>query len=1016
MYLSLLFEPRILTKSGESAMEFRILGPLEVVAEGQVIEPGGPRERIILSMLLLDLGRIVPIERLIDAVWDESPPKTARTQIQICVASLRHKFKSVSRYPTIVTRHPGYAVGKGEWRLDAEVFEELVSAAQAAIDGGDTASAAESLRSALSLWRGEPLAGVASRLVQTSAVRLRERKLLATEDWAELELELGRHESLIGQHFELVAEHPYQERLHEQLMLALHRSGRSAEALEVCRSLRRVLAGDLGIQPGKRLAKLERAILSNDTGPVAAQASRARITRVTHSLEPRQLPADISDFTGPAELIARVEQALTPAETAPDQRPRGMRIAAIAGAAGLGKTALAIHTAHRLAHRFPGGQLYADLRGDQAGPADPAAVLERFLAALGIAGTAIPADPDERLDLYRSRLSDQQVLIVLDNAAGESQLMRLLPGSSTCAVLITARRRITALPGVAVLELEPLDTEDGVTLLGRIAGEQRIRLESGAARALVGHVDGLPLAIRIAGARLAARPHWTVAGLAERLADERRRLDLLEHEHLSVRDSLSSMFDLLSPNALRLALSLGLAQPDGFAGWIAAALLDLPEAEAHEYLEMLIDAQLVQVVCDTVHGRRYRMRGLVRAYARQRGSVAFTPAERGLMTARVLSGWLVLAGLAHTAEYGAEPAMTQPVPRTWSPSPAVLDQVLADPAGWAALEHRALVTAVHQAATAGLADVCWAVAMIGAVICASPGDVEEWRELQHLALEVARQAGDTVGEAAVLYALGGSHLSDHQYHAATPLLDAALDVFRASGDPVFTGLTLSQRAHVDRMSGRFGQAHQGFAEALKLLRGSGDRTGIALVLCGTAETYLDSGQALVAQRFAEEALAVSQAARARRMEACALRLLGEVNLATQPVRAQRLFSRALSLARLRNDRVAEAHALLGWGQADSQAKEGSQASTHLLSALRVARDTGERLTEGRALLALGELQATSGEQAGARQYLRQAHEVFDGLGLPGWTARAKEGLDSLDRPARITSAGSIADRKAGCTR
>jgi DNA-binding SARP family transcriptional activator len=630
-------------------MEFRILGPLEVMADTQLIDTGSPRERIILSILLLDMGRVVPVERLIDAVWDDAPPRTARTQIQICVSSLRRRFLPVSRSPTIVTRHPGYAIVPHEWRLDAEVFEERVAAAQAAVDDGDHAGAAQTLRSALAMWRGEPLAGVDSRLVQASAVRIRDRQLLVTEDWAELELELGHHESIIGTHSELVLAHPYRERLHEQLMLALHRSGRSADALEVFRSIRAVLAEELGLLPGERLRRLERAILNNEAGGPPVSATRLRPTRVVPGPKPHQLPADVVDFTGQTELIADVEKALIFPETAPEQRPRGMRIVALAGASGTGKTACAIHVAHRIAHRFPDGQLYADLRGDQPSPADPARILERFVVALGVPSTAVSVDVDERLDLYRSLVADRRMLIVLDNAASESQLLPLLPGSSTCAVLITAQRRITGLPGIKVNGVKAFDADTAVAFLAKVAGADRVHRELAAARQLAGWCDGLPLALRVAGARLAARPHWTITEFARRLASERHRLDELGHEHLNVRAALSSMLDRLAPGPLRLILALGLLDTLEFPGWAAAALLDLPMNQAQEYLEVLTDVQLVHITGDTAEGKRYRMSSLIRALARERYEVGVPAGNRAETVARVLSGWLPRADLVHLA-------------------------------------------------------------------------------------------------------------------------------------------------------------------------------------------------------------------------------------------------------------------------------------------------------------------------------------------------------------------------------
>lgn len=970
-------------------MEFRILGPLEIHAGGSHIEPGSPRERTVLAMLLLDIGKVVPMERIIDALWDDAPPRTARTQIHICVSALRQRLEPVSRSPTILTRHPGYVIVPGDWRLDAQVFEERVAAAQAAADNGDQLRATAGLRSALNLWRGAPLADVSSKLVQASAVRLRERRLRITEEWAELELEYGRPESIIGPHSELIFHYPYQERLHEQLMLALHRSGRSAEALEVFRSLRSLLAEDLGIIPGERLRRLEWAILNHDAGVASTNRDAAA---VGPSHEPHQLPADVGDFTGRDDLTAEVAAALTAAEAG--QRPRRMPIAVIAGAGGTGKTACAVHVAHRIAHRFPDGQLYADLRGSQSAPADPAAILGQFLTALGVPGTSMPPDLDARVSLYRSLVSDRRILILLDDAAGEDQLSALLPGSSTCAVLITARRRITGLPGVTVSDVDAFDTDTAVAFLAKVAGQARVHGEREAARLLVERCDGLPIALRVAGARLAARPYWTIAGFTQRLGSEEGRLDELSHGHLSVRAVLRAPFEQLAPGPMRLALALSLLGSVDFPAWVAAAVLGVPAHRALEQLEALIDAHLVQVAVDGADGKRYRMRGLVRAFLRERCAATVPGAERTEMTARVVSGWLALAEAAHVAQFGGDAAMARRVRPQWSPDPEVINVVSADPIRWMTRESAAVADAVRLAAGSGLSGLTWALALTWGNSHEVRGDREACRELGRLALTAARDAGDEWGEAAALYGLAGLHLADYQHHAAAPLLDAALAIVSRAGDPNAMGLVLGRLAEVQHLDRGAERAIPRFEQALALLRNCGDRAGTAQVLLGMAQACLDIGRHGTAHRYAEEALAIGQATRAWRIEGRALCLLGEVKLGVaEPEAAQIFFDRALTLAQSRADRVGQAGALLGRGTAESRAERGESGANHLLAAVAVAREAGERLTHGRALLALGQLQAGRAEPELASRYLREAQDLFQELAIPQWEALAAEAID-----------------------
>jgi DNA-binding SARP family transcriptional activator len=524
---------------GLVGMEFRVLGPVEVWDGTRRLDLGGPKPRALLAVLALHANRVVSTDHLVDQLWGEAPPPTARSLVQVYVSRLRqalHRSRDGSAAaPMLVTRPSGYLLRLEPGELDLECFEDLTAEARRAAADGDLERAAERWCAGLALWRGPSLAGVASAVLQRTAVpRLEEARVVALEERLEIDLRRGRHAELVGELEALIASYPHRERLRHQLMLALYRSGRQAEALIVYRSTRSMLVEELGLEPSPALQRLEQAILRAD--PALERASlRAGATRQEPGppAEPCLLPPDIDDFTGREAAVTEVEGLLEA------RQGTAIVISAIAGKAGVGKTALAVHVAHRLRRRFADGQLYVNLRGAEAQALDPAEVLAGFLRALGVEGGAIAEGLEERVRQYRSGLADRQLLVVLDNAASEAQVRPLLPASRGCAALITSRAHLGGLEAAHLLTLEVLEAEQAVALLAKLAGPERVAAEPEAAQAIVQLCGRLPLAVRIAGARLAARPQWRLALLAERLADERRRLDELATGDLEVRASVA---------------------------------------------------------------------------------------------------------------------------------------------------------------------------------------------------------------------------------------------------------------------------------------------------------------------------------------------------------------------------------------------------------------------------------------------------------------------------------------------
>ncbi|WP_412539471.1 BTAD domain-containing putative transcriptional regulator [Longispora sp. K20-0274] len=951
-------------------MQVRVLGPLEVLVGGVPVPLGGRRPQVILAMLALEANRVVPVDRLVDAVWDEDPPSTARGQVQICVSALR---RALGLPDAIGTRPPGYLLAVGEHQLDAHVFEESLTAARLLAEADRLAEAADRLRAGLALWRGPALAGVDGRLLRTATTRLEESRLTATEERIRLDLALGRHDELVGELFELVAAHPLRERPHAHLMTALYRTGRPAEALEAFRRARAGFVEELGIEPGEELRRLEHAILSAD--PALDPPVPARPVLVVAPAAPRQLPSDTADFVGRSRSTGLAREVLSGAG-AP-----AVPVLTITGPGGVGKSALAVHLAHRAVQDFPDGQLYADLRGVCA-PVGPAEILARFLRALGVAGPAIPDGLAERAELYRTRVSGRRILIVLDDAASEEQVMPLLPGSASAAVIVTARGRLAGLPGARHLGLGVLDRDTALGLLARIVGVDRVAAEPRAAEALVELCGGLPLALRIAGARLASRPHWRISRLLDRLRDETRRLDELEHGSLGIRASISLSYEGLTPPAQRLLRRLALLDAPDVAGWVGAAVLDTGVEDAEDLLELLVDAQLLEVV----GGARYRFHDLIRVFARERALAEESVPE---VLGRAFGAWLGLAEQAHRREYGGDYTVLHgPAPR-WSPPAATMDDLLVDPVAWFDSERAGLVCAIRQSCAHGWADLAWDLAMTSVTLFEAKSYFDDWRECAQAALAACRAVGDRRGAAAMLHTLGALHVFQRDFADADTLLGGALRTFEECGDGHGRALVLRNLAYLDRMRSRPEAARARYADALAGLRAAGDLIGQAHVLSNMAGMRLDAGEPEGARDLLEESLAICRDVGSRRVEAQVRHRLGEVALFLGDLdRAAQDFHWVLRIVRHAGDRIGEAYALYGLGMVRSREGRYEQAEASLSQARLIAEAVDERLVVGRVLHALGELEARQFRHEPAIERLAEARDLFRAIPAVIWEARS----------------------------
>ncbi|WP_177154615.1 AfsR/SARP family transcriptional regulator [Actinosynnema pretiosum] len=588
-------------------MFFQILGPVSVTVDGLPVRVGRSRQLTVLALLLINIDKLVPVGRLVDAVWGATPPATADKQIQTCVWRLRTAFEQAGAPAELIeTVSGGYQLRMDGGVLDAHLFEDGVRTARELHRRGEVSAAIAEYRSALALFHGPLMAELASPTVQTMAAHWEERRLSVLEERLDVELATGCHAELVSELRVLVAEYPLREHLRAQLMTALYLSHRRADALAVYRAGRATMVASLGLEPGPRLQELQRRIIAGEPLTHPGGAVRPRPT----AKAPAQLPADTADFTGRDHELTCLADHLC-------RSGRG-GVVAVVGRPGVGKTALAVHAAHRVRDRFPDGQLHADLGGSTGRPATPHDVLAGFLRALGVSDEHIPSDVATRAALFRSATAGRRLLVVLDDAAGSAHVEPLRP-ADTGAVLCTSRTTMLDLPGVDVHRLDGLRTDEATALLAHVVGEHRVAREPAGARRLVELCGNLPLAVRAAGARLHARPTHRIDRFADRLTDDSRRVAELSYGTLDLGARLGTAADALPGPARAVWLLLGASDLPTIPVWAAAALVDRSEDETQCLLDTLVDHHLLDVAeGDVLGGSRYRLHPLVRIHARQR--------------------------------------------------------------------------------------------------------------------------------------------------------------------------------------------------------------------------------------------------------------------------------------------------------------------------------------------------------------------------------------------------------------
>ncbi|MFE9429123.1 BTAD domain-containing putative transcriptional regulator [Kitasatospora sp. NPDC006697] len=943
-------------------MLFGLLGSLVVRIGHGERAVNGLKLRTLLAVLLLEANQPVSVDRLKTALWGDRPPAAATPSLHNMVARLRTLLADEGG-DRLRSTPLGYLLKVAEGELDTELFDRSVGNARQALLREDWKSLHQESAAALALWRGVPLAELPD-LPQAQAPRQQwlDARLQLLEWRIEAELRLGHVPGLVPELTRLVVEHPLHEVFHAQLMLALDRLGQRSEALETYQRLRRALVEELGIEPGPRVRAAHERVLGGEADtqePTADTAGPGPGPGALVIAPPAQLPIGHSDFTGrQAELRALGGLLKAPLD---DGAPR---VAVVSGMGGIGKTALAVHAGHGMKHLFPDGQLYADLRGFGAGPVrDPHDLLAVFLTALSqSAGHEGPAQPipehtDDRAALLRTVLAGRRVLLVLDNARDSAQVLPLLPGNNRCAVIVTTRNTLTDLPAGVQLSLAPLDVEEQRALLSRLCGSDRVRQDPDGELRLLAACAGLPLALRIAGARLSARPAWSLSTLAQRLDDSRGRLQALSVGQLAVDASFATSYlalrdsdDALEREAARAFRLLGLWSGHVLGVDAAAALLDRPPGHTADLLELLADAHLLQ----SSDRLRYGFHDLLGEFAAARALREEPPGIREAACLR-LGIWYTVSLETAAAVIGPgsgpkiEDAPAAPVPVFTDPQHAV---------EWCRQELPVIKEAIHRAAESSRTDLAWRLPVWLLGYAHTYWWTGEWAACLAMALKTAQESDDRLGLAWTLRRLGACHGMAFRTEESIEALEAALALFEGLGDDAGKAALLGNLSLVHSQRDQFDLALAYALQAWELHQRTGDDQNTASTLSALAQAYLWTGDFETAETHFRSLLAIC-------------RDLG--NLAHV----------AVTLANLGD-------ALRGLGRRD-------EALAALDESLSIRRRLGDMSGIADALVITGRVHTHFGQWSQARTCYAHAVEMGRDHNMPHYVKQGRTGLEQLSR-------------------
>jgi len=931
---------------------------------------GQPRQQAVLGILAMRANRVISRGELVDAVWGQDPPASAEGGIYTYVAGLRRVMEPNRslRGPgrVLVSSGAGYVLHLVPGQPDAVAFEQDLARARQLRKAGDLTGAAVALHSALSLWRGIAFAGVPGPFAETERVRLGELRSAAAEERADVLLSLGRHEEVVPDLTAMVADHPLRERMRGLLMIALYRCGRHAEALRAFAEGRRVLADELGIDPGSDLSRIHQQVLTADpaldapdgaalvmldgdatgTGSVLGDGRPRPRAEGMVTPVPAQLPLDAPGFSGRHEELG-ILQAMLPAKStgsAEAESGQTVPIVVISGTAGTGKTALAVRFGRHVAKRFPGGQLYVNLHGlDPATPPmEPAEALRFFLDSLGVPPYRIPADTEGRSALFRSLLDGKRMLIVLDNARDGAQVRPLLPGSPGSLVVVTSRNEMTGLvaaEGAVPLTLDVLSYAEAREMLVRRLGQDRAAAEPEAADEIISSCARLPLALGIAVGRAASRPKRPLTELAAELRDARGRLDALQAGDAvtNVRAVLSWSYDQLSEPAARMFRLLGVHPGPDISLSAAASLAGMARADAGAALRELSRTHMVAEYLPA----RFTFHDLLRAYAADQAERHDPEPERRAAAHRVLDHYLYTA-MAAAQRFSPH----RPPLRLAAAQPSVLPADAADKEqaiAWFDAEAPVLLTLIAFADANGFDTHAWQIPWTLVPFFNRRGRWQDYVATQQTALAAARRLGDTLALAHTHYLLGNAQSHMEDYDAAASNVRQALDMFRELGDRANEGMVLNGLAAMLEKQEHYPEALAVALDALRMLKAAGHWWTQANLENGVGWLYAHLGQY-------DRALIHCQ--------------------------------RALSLHRDSGHRAGTADTLDSLGYVYLHLGDIAQAKAHYTKAIEAYREISSSFGEGNSLAGLGDALLAEGDRGAAEAAWRESVTVLDRLPHP----------------------------------
>jgi DNA-binding SARP family transcriptional activator/tetratricopeptide (TPR) repeat protein len=952
---------------GNPPLRFEVLGPLRAWRGDVFIDLGPVQQRVILAVLLLQQNRPIGREQIITAVWGDAEPRYAANLLHRNISGLRNVLglsRHSGEFGELAWTDAGYVLTVPAGGLDLTAFDREVDRARKARAAGDSGKAAEVLRAALSLWRGPLCDGLTSPFLDAQRDRLEERRISIMEDCIELDLAVGDRDDLVSELRQLVTDHPYRERLHGLLMLGLYRAGRRADALAAFQQARGILGEELGIDPSAALQRLHQQILTAD--PALAVATDHMVLGDGASAAgkrlplPAQLPHSMPGFSGRDAELSWLN-GLLPAD---GQDSGGtVVITAIAGTAGVGKTALAVHWAHQIRDRFPDGQLYVNLRGfDPAGPAmEPTEAIRAFLDAFAVPPERIPVDRDAQAALYRSLLAGRRVLIVLDNARDADQVRPLLPGTPSCLVVATSRNQLLGLvatAGASPLGIDLLSADQARSLLVGRLGAYRVAAEPAAVDQIIVSCAGLPLALSIVSARAAANPRWMLAALAEELRETRGGLSALHggDQSTDLRAVFSWSYHALTAPAARLFRLLGLHAGPDISAPAAASLAGVPPASVRTLLTELVGAHLLT---DRNRGR-FAFHDLLRAYAHELADTHDSAEERRSAIRRVLDYYLCSAYRADqllSPDHDATITLAPAGPLVTPAEPADPRQALT----WFDTEYPVLLAALRQAASEGFAVHTWQLAWALMSFFERRGQWHDAAAAQGAALEAADQLGDRHAQAITHGCLALANIRLRRYEEGHAHQQRALELHTELGNLVGQANSHWNIAFILDQQGSYRDALRHSQQALELFQTAGHRTRQARTLNAVGWYHIQLGDYEAGLVHCEQALDLQS------------------ETGDQVGRAETL------------DSIATACLHLGRHQ---------EALDRYLQALDLCHEFGLRHSEASILAHLGDAHLANAQSASAVAAWRRALAILDELGLPE-ALQVREKLDTVPAETRV---------------